>query len=119
MSRHQNAGESRIYRGADKSLAFPISYFHILSTIKNYFLDGLKKLEQRSHKCVELKEICRANTIFQSVACFLYKAEDLSAPLVFENDSNKPKFGFMSNLKAGRTQGMFTAIRFRIFSLPE
>jgi hypothetical protein len=30
---------------------------------KQFFLDGLKKLEQRSHKCVELREgICRVNT---------------------------------------------------------
>jgi hypothetical protein len=38
-------------KGADKSLAFPIC-----STTKKIFLDGLKKLEQRSHKCVELRE---------------------------------------------------------------
>jgi hypothetical protein len=36
-------------RGADKSLAFPI-----FRTTNNFFLDGLKKLEQRSHKYVEL-----------------------------------------------------------------
>jgi hypothetical protein len=42
-------------RGADKSLAFPISYFPIFCTTKKFFLDGLKKLEQRSHKCVELR----------------------------------------------------------------
>jgi hypothetical protein len=41
--------------GADKSLAFPISYFSICSTTKEIFLDVLKKLEQRSHKCVELR----------------------------------------------------------------
>jgi hypothetical protein len=39
-----------IRRGAGKSLAFPIC-----STTKRIFLDGLKKLEQRSHKCVELR----------------------------------------------------------------
>jgi hypothetical protein len=44
-----------IRRGADKSLAFPLSYFPICSTTKIIFLDGLKKLEQRSHKCVELR----------------------------------------------------------------
>jgi hypothetical protein len=41
-------------RGADKSLAFPISYFLVAAEPKEPFLDGLKKLEQRSHKCVEL-----------------------------------------------------------------
>jgi hypothetical protein len=40
---------------------------------KEFFLDGLKKLEQQSHKCVELRG--------EYVACrFLYKAKDLSAP---------------------------------------
>jgi hypothetical protein len=42
-------------RGGDKSLAFPIAYFTICGTTKRIFMDGLKKLEQRSHKCVELK----------------------------------------------------------------
>jgi hypothetical protein len=40
-------------RGADKSLAFHISLF--AAQPKCFFLDGLKKLEQRSHKCVELR----------------------------------------------------------------
>jgi hypothetical protein len=44
-----------IPRGADKSLAFRISYFPLCSITKIIFLDGLKKLEQRSHKCVELR----------------------------------------------------------------
>jgi hypothetical protein len=39
-----------IRRAADKSLAFPIC-----SITKKKFLDGLKKIEQRSHKCVELR----------------------------------------------------------------
>jgi hypothetical protein len=42
----------RLCRGADKSLAFLISYLQHNQT--NFFLDGLKELEQRSHKCVEL-----------------------------------------------------------------
>jgi hypothetical protein len=50
--------------GADKSLAF------LIFSTKEFFLDGLKKLEQRSHKCVEQKGggggICRVNTFFQS-----------------------------------------------------
>jgi hypothetical protein len=40
-----------IRRGAGKSLAFPIFLF--AAQPKEFFLDGLKKLEQRSHKCVE------------------------------------------------------------------
>jgi hypothetical protein len=39
-------------RGADKSLAFII--FLPAAQPKEFFLDGLKKLEQRSHKYVEL-----------------------------------------------------------------
>jgi hypothetical protein len=42
-----------IRRGVDKSLAFPISYLQ--HNQKKFFLDGLKKLEQRSHKCVALR----------------------------------------------------------------
>jgi hypothetical protein len=38
-----------IRRVADKSLAFPIC-----STTKRIFLDRLKKLEERGHKCVGL-----------------------------------------------------------------
>jgi hypothetical protein len=40
-------------RGADKSLAFPIFLF--AAEPKEVFLDGLKKLGQRSHKCVALR----------------------------------------------------------------
>jgi hypothetical protein len=40
-----------IRRGTDKSLAF----FLFAAQPKEFFLDGLKKLEQRSHKCVELR----------------------------------------------------------------
>jgi hypothetical protein len=46
----------RIYevrKDADKSLAFPIYLF--AAQPKEFFLDGLKKLKQGSHKCVELK----------------------------------------------------------------
>jgi hypothetical protein len=39
--------------GADKSLAFPIFLF--AAQTKEFFLDGLKKLEQRSHKCVKVR----------------------------------------------------------------
>jgi hypothetical protein len=43
----------QIRRGADKSLAFPIFLF--AAQPKEFFFDGLKKLEQRSNKCVELR----------------------------------------------------------------
>jgi hypothetical protein len=45
---------------------------------KEFFLDGLNKIEQQSHKCVELRGgICRVNTVFNPVACcFLHKAKD-------------------------------------------
>jgi hypothetical protein len=42
-----------IRKGAEKSLAFPIFLF--ATQPKEFFLDELKKLEQRSHKCVELR----------------------------------------------------------------
>jgi hypothetical protein len=54
-----------VRRGADKSLAFPILLF--AAQQKEFFLDGLKKLEQRSHKCVELRGGGEyVNTFFQS-----------------------------------------------------
>jgi hypothetical protein len=37
-------------RGVDKSLDFPIFLF--AAQPNKFFLDGLKKLEQQSHKCV-------------------------------------------------------------------
>jgi hypothetical protein len=69
-----------VRRGADKSLAFPI--FLSAAQPKEFFLDGLKKLEQRSHKCVELRgEYVEQIHFFNHVACcFLYKDKDLSAP---------------------------------------
>jgi hypothetical protein len=39
--------------GADKSLAFPIFLFAVQP--KEFFLDGLKKSEQRSHNYVALR----------------------------------------------------------------
>jgi hypothetical protein len=75
----------QLRRGADKSLAFPISHFHICSTTKKiFFFDGLKKLEQRIYECVEIKGVIyRVNIFFNPVACcFLHKAKDLSGPLV-------------------------------------
>jgi hypothetical protein len=44
--------EAELRRGADNSLVFPIFLF--AAQPKEFFLDGLKKLEQRSHECVEL-----------------------------------------------------------------
>jgi hypothetical protein len=40
--------------GADKFFTFPIFLF--VAQPKEFFLDGLKKLEQRSRKCVEPRE---------------------------------------------------------------
>jgi hypothetical protein len=45
---------NEIHRGADKSLAFP--FFLFAAQPKEFLLDGLNKLEQRRHKCVELGE---------------------------------------------------------------
>jgi hypothetical protein len=45
--------DSSIRKGTDKSLAFPIFLF--AAQPKEFFLDRLKKLEQRSHKCVKLR----------------------------------------------------------------
>jgi hypothetical protein len=63
---------------------------------KEFFLGGLKKLEQRNHKCVELRgEYVQKTHFFNPVAsCFLYKAKDLSAPLVT---------GSLRNLQCGDT----------------
>jgi hypothetical protein len=41
--------------GANNSLAFLFPIFLFAVQPKEFFLDGLKKLEQRSHKCEELK----------------------------------------------------------------
>jgi hypothetical protein len=73
-----------IRKSADKSLAFLIFLF--AAQPKEFFLEGLKKLEQRSHKCAELTgEYVEEIHFFNPVAfCFLYKAKDLSAPLVFQ-----------------------------------
>jgi hypothetical protein len=51
-------------KGADKFLGFLIFLF--AAQPKEFFLDGLKKLEQRSHKCGAQRGICRVNTFFQS-----------------------------------------------------
>jgi hypothetical protein len=67
-------------RGADKSLAFPIFLF--AAQPKEFFLNKLKKSEQRSHKCLELKgEYVEQIHFFNTIACFLYKAKDLSAAI--------------------------------------
>jgi hypothetical protein len=78
--RHENLqGTGYILRGADKGLVFCIFLFAVQP--KEFFLDGLKKLEQRSHKFMELRGEY-VNT-FNPVACYiLYKAKDLSTPLV-------------------------------------
>jgi hypothetical protein len=80
----QGTSKTRLWisGGADKSLAFPIFLFS--TQPKEFFLDGLKKFEQRSHKCMELRgEYVEEIHFFSPVACFLYKAKDLSAPPPF------------------------------------
>jgi hypothetical protein len=58
-------------------------WLFLFAAPKEFLLDGLKRLEQRSHKCVELGGICKF-IFFNPVAfCFLYKAKDLSAPLIY------------------------------------
>jgi hypothetical protein len=44
-----------VCRGADKFLAFSFFIFFLfVAQPKVFYLGGLKKLEQRSHKCVEI-----------------------------------------------------------------
>jgi hypothetical protein len=71
-----------VSRGADKSLAFPVSYFPICSTTIRILLGCVKEVRTtKSYVCGAQGGICRVNTFFNPVACsFLYKAEDLSGP---------------------------------------
>jgi hypothetical protein len=74
---------SCIYVGVLISLwLFLFLFFLFAAQPKEFFLDGLKKLEQQSHKCVQLRgEYVEEMHFFNPVACcFLYKAKDLSAP---------------------------------------
>jgi hypothetical protein len=52
MREHGSYWKLVICKGADKSF-FGFSYLQ--HNQKRFFLDGLKKLEQQSHKCVELR----------------------------------------------------------------
>jgi hypothetical protein len=61
---------------------FPI--FPFAAQPKEFFLYGLKKLEKRSHKCVELRGEYLSKYIFSiPYLVVFFKAKDLSAPLVF------------------------------------
>jgi hypothetical protein len=63
-------------------LAFLFPVFLFAAQPKEFFLDGLKKLEQRSHKCVELMGgICGVNTFFQSLVSFI-RPKTYQPPLV-------------------------------------
>jgi hypothetical protein len=54
---HLHCGITRLYVGALISLwLFLFSIFLFAAQPKEFFLDGLKKLEQRSHKCVDHRE---------------------------------------------------------------
>jgi hypothetical protein len=60
----------KLYAGVLISLClflFPIFLF--AAQPKEFYLDGVKKLEQRSHKCVELRG-GYVNTFFQSHSLF-------------------------------------------------
>jgi hypothetical protein len=59
---------------------FPIFLF--AAQPKEFFLDELKKLEQRRHKCVELRgeHVEKIRFLNYIACCFLYKTKDLSAP---------------------------------------
>jgi hypothetical protein len=66
---------------ADKSLAHPIFLF--AAQPKEFFLDGLHKLEQRSHKYVELKGgIYTVNTFFSipQLVVFFIKPKTYQPP---------------------------------------
>jgi hypothetical protein len=71
-----------IRRGADKSLAFPTFIF--ATQPKEFFLDGLKKLEQRSHKFVELRVNTLRKCIFsvQWLIVFFTKPKTYQPPFV-------------------------------------
>jgi hypothetical protein len=64
--------------------------FQFAAEPKYFFLDGLKKLEQRSHKCVEFRGGGNMQSIYiffnLVTCCFLYKAKDLSAPPLVISD---------------------------------
>jgi hypothetical protein len=60
-----------IHRGADKSLAFPISYFSICSTTKIIFLGWVKEVRTtKSQVCGAQGGICRLNILKPVVCCF-------------------------------------------------
>jgi hypothetical protein len=66
-----NASYQMVCRAAEKSLAFLFSTFLFAAQPKEFFLDGLKKLEQQSHKCVwSSGRMCKLNTFFQSRSLF-------------------------------------------------
>jgi hypothetical protein len=76
---------------------FPISLFS--AQPKDFFLDGLKKLEQRSHNCVEPGGICRVNTLFQSRnLLFSLLSQRLISPLLMCTSLAPERLsGFYSN----------------------
>jgi hypothetical protein len=80
--------------------------FLFAAQTKEFFLDGLNKLEQRSHKCVELRgEYVELIFFFNPIACcFLYKAKDLSAPPPRTADP-KRFAGHMLYIEGGMTDG--------------
>jgi hypothetical protein len=76
-----------IRRGVYKSLAFPISWF--ATQPKECFLDGLKKLEQRNHKCVCGAQGEYVNIFFHSRSLlFSLQSQRLTSPLVPPSERN-------------------------------
>jgi hypothetical protein len=69
-----------IQRGADKSLAFPIFLF--AAQLKEFFLDGLKKLEQRIISVWSSGGICGVNTFFSvlKLVVFFIKPKTYQPP---------------------------------------
>jgi hypothetical protein len=72
-------------RGSYVRVLINLWLFLFAAQPKEFFLDGSKKLEQRSQKCVELRREY-VNRFFQSRS-FFYIAKDLSAPLIFMWDT--------------------------------
>jgi hypothetical protein len=99
-------------------LAFPVFLF-VAQPIE-FFLDGLKKLEQRSHKCVELRgETCGVNKYFSSIPyiiIFFLKLETYQPPLVNKQTELNAQILTLPIRLLSFNLSAQEAIRFRKFS---
>jgi hypothetical protein len=59
-----------VRKGADKSLAFPVSYFLVSSATKRIFLGWVKEVRKKIISLWNSGGICRVNTFFQSHRLF-------------------------------------------------